>query len=110
MADYLLTEEKDLLHLPDALSFTDGAQVACGFGTAYEGLEKIGISGNDAVLITGLGPVGLAAALCRKRGAERIFGIDVLPERLKLARDLELCDEALPAGPDNVSDVRALTS
>jgi D-arabinose 1-dehydrogenase-like Zn-dependent alcohol dehydrogenase len=38
----------------------DGAQVACGFGTVYEGLQKIGISGNDAVLITGLGPVGLA--------------------------------------------------
>ena len=67
MADYLLAEEKDLIHLPDALTYADGAQVACGFGTVYEGLEKIGISGNDAVLITGLGPVGLATgALCRK--------------------------------------------
>ena len=62
MADYLLAEEKDLIALPDELSYADGAQVACGFGTVYEGLEKIGISGNHAVLITGLGPVGLAAA------------------------------------------------
>ena len=70
MADYLLAEEKDLIHLPDELTYADGAQVACGFGTVYEGLEKIGISGNHAVLITGLGPVGLAAAaLCRKLGA-----------------------------------------
>ncbi len=60
MADYLLAEEKDLIHLPAELSYADGAQVACGFGTVYEGLQKIGISGNDAVLITGLGPVGLA--------------------------------------------------
>ena len=45
--------------------------MACGFGTVYEGLQKIGISGNDAVLITGLGPVGLATgALCRKLGAQ----------------------------------------
>jgi len=44
MAEYLLAEEKDLIHLPDQLSYTDGAQVACGFGTVYEGLEKIGIS------------------------------------------------------------------
>ena len=50
MAEYLLAEEKDLVHLPDELSYADGAQVACGFGTVYEGLEKIGISGNDAVL------------------------------------------------------------
>ncbi len=66
MADYLLAEEKDLIHLPDELSYADGAQVACGFGTVYEGLQKISISGNDCVLITGLGPVGLATgALCR---------------------------------------------
>src|ERR1017187_4563385 len=102
MADFLLAEEKDLLHLPEELSYTDGAQVACGFGTAYEGLEKIGISGNHAVLITGLGPVGLAtAALCRKLGAQRIIGIDVRDARMKLARDLGLCDEVLLSGPDN---------
>lgn len=66
MAPYIIAEEKDLVLLPDELSFADGAQVACGFGTVYEGLEKIGIGGNDAVLITGLGPVGLAAAMLCK--------------------------------------------
>lgn len=110
MADYLLAEEKDLIHLPDELTYSDGAQVACGFGTAYEGLMKAGISGNDAVLITGLGPVGLATgALCRKLGAERIIGIDVIEERLKLALDLKVCDEVLRSGADNVEEVRRLT-
>ena len=110
MAGFLLAEEKDLIHLPDELSYADGAQVACGFGTVYEGLEKIGIDGNHAVLITGLGPVGLAtAALCRKLGAQFIIGIDVVPARIQLARDLRLCDEALASGPDNVSEVRKLT-
>lgn len=110
MADYLLAEEKDLVLLPDELSFADGAQVACGFGTVYEGLEKVGVSGNDAVLITGLGPVGLATGmLCRAMGARQIIGIDVVPERMELAKKLGLCDEVLTSGPDNVSDVRALT-
>ena len=110
MADYLLAEEKDLIWLPPELSFVDGAQVACGFGTVYEGLMKVGISGNDAVLITGLGPVGLATgALCRKLGAHTIIGIDVIPERLALAKDLGLCDEVLMSGPDNVAEVRKLT-
>jgi len=110
MAEYLLAEKKDLIHLPDELSYADGAQVACGFGTVYEGLQKVGISGNDAVLITGLGPVGLAtAALCRKLGAARIIGIDVVEERMRLARDLGLCDEVLASGPDNVAQVRQLT-
>ncbi len=110
MADYLLAEEKDLIALPNELSYADGAQVACGFGTVYEGLTKIGISGDDAVLITGLGPVGLAAgALCRKLGAEKIIGIDVIEERLKLAESLGLCDAVLPAGPDNVAELMELT-
>ncbi|MDR3740368.1 MAG: zinc-binding dehydrogenase [Terracidiphilus sp.] len=110
MAEYMIAEEKDLIYLPDSLSFLDGAQVACGFGTVYEGLEKMGISGNDAVLITGLGPVGLAAgALCRKLGAEKIIGIDISEERRKLALDLGLCDTVLAAGADNVAQVRELT-
>ena len=110
MAGFLLAEEKDLIHLPPQLTYADGAQVACGFGTVYEGLQKIGISGDHAVLITGLGPVGLAtAALCRKLGAQLIIGIDVLPTRMQLARDLHLCDEVLSSGPDNVAAVRGLT-
>jgi len=110
MADYMLAEEKDLIWLPGELSYADGAQVACGFGTVYEGLQKIGISGNDSVLITGLGPVGLAtAALCRKLGAAQIIGIDRIPERMALARDLKLCDEVLASSEDNVEQVRQLT-
>ncbi|PWU07929.1 MAG: alcohol dehydrogenase [Terriglobia bacterium] len=111
MAEYLLAEEKDLIALPNGLSYADGAQVACGFGTAYEGIEKIGISGNHDVLITGLGPLGLAAAmLCRKLGARRIIGMDVVPERLAIAQQLALCDVVLPGGAENVTQILDLTS
>jgi threonine dehydrogenase-like Zn-dependent dehydrogenase len=111
MAEFMIAEEKDLIALPDELSFADGAQVACGFGTVYEGLTKIGIDGNQAVLITGLGPVGLATgALSRKLGANKIIGIDVVPERMKIALDLGLCDAVLASGPDNVAQVKELTS
>jgi threonine dehydrogenase-like Zn-dependent dehydrogenase len=110
MAEYMLAEEKDLVYLPDELSYSDGAQVACGFGTVYEGLEKIGICGNDAVLVTGLGPVGLATAmLCRALGARKIMGTEILDERIAIARDLGLFDEVMKAGPDNVEQIRALT-
>ena len=110
MAEFMIAEEKDLIALPDELSFADGAQVACGFGTVYEGLTKIGIDGNHAVLITGLGPVGLATgAICRKLGASKIIGIDVVPERMKIALDLGLCDVVLASGPENVAEVKALT-
>jgi len=110
MAEYLLAEEKDLIYLPDELSYSDGAQIACGFGTVYEGLEKIGISGNDAVLITGLGPVGLASAmLCRAMGSQKIFGIEIIEERISIARNFGLFNEVFEAGEKNVQQIRDLT-
>ena len=38
-----------------------------------------------------------------------IIGIDVVPERLQLAKDLGLCDVVLSAGSDNIAQVRELT-
>src|SRR5260221_12473635 len=106
MAEYMIAEEKDLIALPDSLSYADGAQVACGFGTVYEGLEKIGIGGNHAVLITGRGPVGLATgAQGRKLGENKIIGIDLVPERMKIGIDLGLCDLVLNWGQANVMQV-----
>jgi threonine dehydrogenase-like Zn-dependent dehydrogenase len=111
MADYMIAEEKDLIALPNELSYADGAQVACGFGTVYEAIEKIGINGNHSVLITGLGPVGLAAAaLCRKLGAQPIIGIDVVPERLRIAESLNLCHIVLKAGETNLNQLKELTA
>jgi threonine dehydrogenase-like Zn-dependent dehydrogenase len=47
--------------------------------------------------------------LSRALGAGLVIGSDVVPERLELARSLGLCDAVLPAGPDNVAEVRRLT-
>ncbi|MBT3274750.1 MAG: alcohol dehydrogenase catalytic domain-containing protein [Spirochaetales bacterium] len=111
MAEYMLAEEKDLIPLPDSLSYTDGAQVACGFGTVYEGLEKIGICGNDAVLVTGLGPVGLAALMLAKAmGARMLIGVDVVEDRMQIAKDLHLADHVIPANADTDSIIRKLTA
>lgn len=110
MADYMLAEEKDLVALPPELTYTDGAQVACGFGTVYEALRKIGVSGDDAVLVVGLGPVGLAALmLARAMGANKLIGIDAIPERTALAANLGLADIVFPAAPDIVARVKSET-
>lgn len=110
MAEYMLAEEKDLVELPDELSYTDGAQVACGFGTVYEGIEKIGISGNDVVLVVGLGPVGLAAAMLAKAmGADKVIGVDTVKERMDIALEKHLVDDALFSDGEALEKIQALT-
>lgn len=110
MADYILAEEKDLVLLPDSLTYTDGAQVACGFGTVYEGLEKIGVSGDDRLLVVGLGPVGLATLmLARAMGASQLIGVDTEESRVNLAREKGLGDHLLVSHPDVLSEIMELT-
>lgn len=110
MAEYLLAEEKDLVLLPDSLTYTDGAQVACGFGTVYEGLEKIGVCGNDTVLVVGLGPVGLAACmLSRAMGANKVIGVDTVEERMQIAMDKGLCDHTIKSDSLALAKILELT-
>jgi threonine dehydrogenase-like Zn-dependent dehydrogenase len=109
-ADYLLAEENTCIALPDALSYVDGALVACGFGTVYEALNRARVSGEDNVLVTGIGPVGMAAGLVAKAmGAPRVIGTDVSESRLKFAQEIGAIDEGLPAGEQTASRIKELT-
>lgn len=110
MAPYILADEKDLIALPDELTYKDGAQVACGFGTVYEAIEKIGVSGNDAVLVTGLGPVGLAALMLAKcMGATKLIGVEMNDGRIELAKKLGLVDEVFKPGKDVLEKILRVT-
>jgi threonine dehydrogenase-like Zn-dependent dehydrogenase len=101
-AEFLLAEERTLVPLPDELSYLDGAMVACGLGTAYAACLRAAVSGRDTVLVTGLGPVGLAAAmLCQALGA-RVVGTDSMPERRALAEQMQLADHVLAADAEDL--------
>jgi threonine dehydrogenase-like Zn-dependent dehydrogenase len=109
-APYLLAEENVCVRLPDRLTYVDGALCACGTGTSYEALCRARLSGNDRLLVTGLGPVGLAAAqLGRALGARPVIGTDVSPARLRLAHDLGLVDYAFAADDRALGRIQDVT-
>ncbi|MEJ2861185.1 zinc-dependent alcohol dehydrogenase family protein [Actinomycetospora flava] len=108
-ADLLLTEERDLVALPDSLTFLDGACVACGFATAYEALCRVALAGGEQVLITGLGPVGLAAGmLASAMGSPWVVGTDPSPDRRALARDLGAVDVAVDGSDTDDAELHDL--
>ena len=103
-ADFMLAEAVSCLRLPDSLTHVDGALVTCGFGTAYEGLLRGGVSGRDRLLVTGLGPVGLAAAMLAKHlGVTTVVGLEPNAERAALAGELGLVDVVV-TDPDDLAD------
>jgi threonine dehydrogenase-like Zn-dependent dehydrogenase len=110
MAPYLLAEENTCVALPEALTYLDGANVACGFGTVYEALNRIGVSGQDRLLVVGLGPVGMAALMLGKAlGAQQTIGVEVNEARLQICQDKGLGDLLLQAGPDIVDQIMTAT-
>ncbi|GLU49981.1 zinc-dependent alcohol dehydrogenase family protein [Nocardiopsis ansamitocini] len=105
-AQYLLADEATCVPLPDALTHVDGALIACGFGTAYEGLRRIGVNGDGDLLVVGLGPVGLAAGMIgRGMGAARVIGVEPSAQRREWAAGLDVFDTL--AGPDEAADAIA---
>jgi len=85
-ADYILVPSRTLVHLPAELSFEAGAAISCGTGTAWNGLKKMAVSGRDTVAIFGQGPVGLSGTQSARAMGAQVIGVDVVPERLELAR------------------------
>ena len=54
--------------------------------TAWQAVKYAGIPAGGSVVVFGLGPVGqMSCRVARYLGAEQVIGVDLVPERLKLA-------------------------
>lgn len=62
--------------------------LGCGIPTGYgAALNTANVEPGSNVAIWGLGTVGLAVAMgCRERGATRIIGVDINPEKYEIAK------------------------
>ena len=94
--------------------------------TAWQAVAFADIPQGGSVAVYGLGPIGqMCTRIARHQGAERIFGIDLVPERLEMARrygvevvnysDHDDAAEAIKEltegrGPDSVIDAVGMES
>lgn len=109
LAEYMVADESTCIHLTDFLTYEDGAMIACGFGTAYQGLLRGNVSGNDIVMIMGLGPVGQAAAILAKALGAKVIGVDIAGERMEMAKKVG-ADEVLLGDDSVIEKVMAMTN
>ena len=79
--------ENGLNPVPAGLSDEDVIFVGDVLSSGYFGAELAEIRPGDSVAVLGAGPVGLCAMACaRLFGAGRIIDVDLLENRLRLAR------------------------
>jgi len=79
--------------------------------TAWQAVEYAAVPAGGTVAVVGLGPIGqMAARIAAHRGASRVIGLDLVPERLAMARRHGI--DVIDVGEvDDVADaVRDLTA
>lgn len=81
--------------------------------TAWQAVEYAAIPSGGTVVVLGLGPIGqMAARIAAYRGAGRVIAVDLVPERLEMARrhGIEVLDlrdhDDLPAAIRDLTDGR----
>ena len=108
-AKYLKVPANTMVPLHESLSFTAGAAISCGSGTAYGALRRMNISGRDTIAIFGQGPVGLAGTQFAKAMGARVIALDTNPQRLERAREFGADELVNPGSNDPVEAIKQLT-
>jgi S-(hydroxymethyl)glutathione dehydrogenase / alcohol dehydrogenase len=110
MAEEVVVRADAVVPLPDDVPLAESALLGCailtGVGAARNAAK---VRPGDAVLVIGLGGVGLSAVTgARLAGADRILAVDVTDSKEALARKAGATD-FLVASPDLAKQVRTLT-
>jgi threonine dehydrogenase-like Zn-dependent dehydrogenase len=85
-AEYFKAPVRTIVALPEELSFSEGAAVACGTGTAYGALRRMHLAGGSTLAVFGQGPVGISATLLGAKMGARVIAVETNAERLALAK------------------------
>jgi S-(hydroxymethyl)glutathione dehydrogenase / alcohol dehydrogenase len=110
MAEEVVVPAAAVVPLPDDVPLAESALLGCAILTGVGAARNAAhVQPGDAVLVIGLGGVGLCAVTgARMAGAERIIAVDVSASKEPLARTAGATD-FLVASPDLATQVRALT-
>lgn len=101
-AKYMKAPARTLVELPEELSFETGAAIACGTGTAWGALQRLGLQGDHTIAIFGQGPVGLSATQLAAHMGARVIALDTSDERLARAKGMGADVLINPAKVENV--------
>ncbi|MGD8565789.1 MAG: zinc-binding dehydrogenase [Candidatus Bathyarchaeota archaeon] len=104
-AEYIKVPARTVLvnmqEIPVHVSYEE-ASITEPLACVLHGMEEVGITLGDTVTIIGAGPIGLLHVLAaRISGAGKIISIDIVEERLKVARELG-ADETFNPTKENV--------
>ena len=97
---YYLRPNHTVFKVPDDVTDDMAAPANCALSQVIHGLERVGFSFGETIVIQGAGGLGIyATAVAKDMGAEKVIVVDGIDERLELAKAF---------GADELIDLREL--
>lgn len=106
-AESIVVPAANAIPVPGNVPLAVAAVMMCSTATSYHALRIAGAGPAASILLLGFGGLGYSAlALSFALDAARVTVVDVIPEKLTLARELgaEAIDAAAPGFPDALRD------
>lgn len=92
----LLPRGTEIVALPDELPDRVACPASCATATVAGMLRVAAVAAGETVVVTGLGMLGLTACAMAHAAGATVVGVDVAPERLRLARRFGAAEARLP--------------
>ena len=111
-AEYVLVPDAmaNLAPVPDGLSDEQVLMCPDIMSTGFSGAETAGVRIGDTVAVFAQGPIGLCATVGAKlAGASLVIGVDRLPDRLAIARQLGADHTVDGSRADPVAEIMRIT-
>jgi L-iditol 2-dehydrogenase len=108
-AEYVAVPQHILYRLPDGLSFENAAMIE-PVSIAFHAVRRAPPVLNDTAVVVGAGMIGLfVIQALRLAGCGKIIAVDVVPDKLKMARELGASHTVNSGAEDAVARVQGLT-
>jgi aryl-alcohol dehydrogenase len=110
-ASHAIVPERTAVKMDKDLPLEKLGPLGCGVVTGAGGvIEALKVGFGDTIAVFGVGGVGLSAVMAANLvGAKRIVAVDVVPERLELAREFGATDTILASEDGIPARIRAAT-
>lgn len=88
MAQYVVIKAENVLILPDEVDNISGAMIE-PITVAIHGIERVKVNAGATIIVFGAGTIGLLTLQCLKAiGAGKVYVVDIVEEKLELAKKL----------------------
>ncbi len=110
-AEYMITSQNGVVKIPAEMPMAEAALIGCGVMTGIgAALYTAKVPGGAVTAVIGCGGIGLNVIQgCKLAGASQIIAIDVVPEKLELAKKFGATQTINAKTDDPVAAVKTLT-